>query len=117
MNSKLLIALGVVVVLGIAVFAWTRSGDGGSNVAEEMQEFHCCFDDTVVAIAAEDMFKARNAGEAIFNTGPGAPPTRVKCTECGRMSCFKLDPSTGNEITVDPSWDLEATPDSPRRVN
>lgn len=114
-NPRLLVVVGVLLAVAIGVWIWSAMGGGNSGaIAKDGQDYHCCFDDTVVTVANRDLLPMRNQGEAVLGAGPGSPPTRVKCTECDRMSCFTLDPATGEEIEIDPSWDLENTDSNPR---
>lgn len=112
-NTGLLITLGVVVVIGLAFFV-IRSLGGGSDIAKEQMTFHCTFDDGEVTIAAEDLLQWRNDGNAVLGRGAG-PPTRLRCPECDRPSCFMKNSVTGEEIEVDPAWDLETWPETTTR--
>lgn len=112
-NPALLIVLGVLALVAVVFFAWQNMG-GSNAIAEEQMTFYCTFDDGEVTIAAQDLLKTRNAGDAVLGRGAG-PPTRLRCPVCDRPSCFMKNSVTGEEIVVDPEWDLETWPENTTR--
>ncbi|XAL97963.1 hypothetical protein OT109_10165 [Phycisphaeraceae bacterium D3-23] len=109
-DFRLIIALVVLAVVGVGVFVWSQASAGTNAIGANERKFVCHFDDTAVVISQEDLYKWRGAGDAIINRSRGeGVPTRVRCTECNRMSCFELDAETGEKVEVDDAWDLSET--------
>ncbi|MEM9415881.1 MAG: hypothetical protein AAGA29_10450 [Planctomycetota bacterium] len=112
-DPKLLIAVGVLALVLVVVLIWTNRG-GGRDIGKDKMVFYCHFDDGEVTVNAEDIFKWHHRGDAVLGRGVG-PPTRVRCPECDRPSCFMKNSVTGEEIEVDESWDLETWPETTSR--
>ena len=108
-DFRLVITLLVIGVIGIGVWVWVGSGGGeGQDIANTEHTYHCHFDDATREVTNADFYKLRASPEkdAIMNDRASGCPQRVRCPECNRMSCFKLDSETGEEIEVDEAWDL-----------
>ncbi|MEM9415765.1 MAG: hypothetical protein AAGA29_09860 [Planctomycetota bacterium] len=111
-HPRLIVTLVVLLLVGAGVWGWRwLDARSGQSLGHEEQTFYCCFDDTVVTVETQDVMPMCRRGEAATpSLAPGGPPLRVQCPECGRLSCFKLDPETGEEIEADPAWDLRPLP-------
>jgi len=105
-DFRLILALAVVIVLGIGVFLWFQMAGGDDSVGDAENTYHCHFDDATVTVSNTDFFSWRADGNAIMNDRNSGCPQRVRCPECNRMSCFKLDRETNAEIEVNDEWDL-----------
>jgi len=108
-DYRLLIALPVLLVVGVIALFFFSGGDdstsGRSAPGLDEQTYVCHFDQTEVKADGETLWEMDNARDAIISRG-GSIPTRLRCTKCNRMSCFRLDAETGEPIEVSEDWDL-----------
>jgi hypothetical protein len=114
-DLRLIITLLVVGVLGVGVFVWIKVSGGDSTIGDTENTYYCHFDDAKVNVSNADFYTWRSEGNAIMNDRESGCPARVRCPECNRMSCFKLDRETGEEIAVSEDWDLSENATEPQR--
>ena len=110
-DFRLLLAIPILLVIGVGVYAYSSRSDangvssGRSAPGLGEHVFYCHFDQTEVIAGGQTTWDLEKEGNAIISRG-GSIPTRVRCTQCNRMSCFEHDRETDKAIEVDESWDL-----------
>jgi len=108
-DLRLVAVIPVLLIIGIGVFFFVNreGGISGGRDAPGLvdQTYICHFDQAERVVSGEELWELEPEGEAMISRG-GAIPTRVRCPECNRMSCFLPDLETGEPIEVDESWDL-----------
>jgi len=108
-DVRLLLALPVLLVVAVVVYIVFGGGvgttDGRSAPGLDEHTYVCHFDQTQVVADGEQLWKLEKAGDAIISRGAEIP-TRVRCSSCSRMSCFRPDIKTGDPVAVNEAWDL-----------
>lgn len=111
-DFRLILALPVLLVVGIVVYIMLSGGGNGvssSRTAPALGEhaYYCHFDQTQVNATGERLWELEGKGDAIVGRDTGIP-SRIRCPECNRMSCFRHGPDD-KPIEVSEEWDLSET--------